>query len=313
MAPVAQRISHCYARLTTRCAGYVPDGLTEEQYTDIKIRDSRSRQRKDLGTVGVIKFKSRSMRSFVADGTPHLFPVDPKAVQRGDIDTTHMPYMQRRAGSWDDADLAGKVPGLHRKKWLPYDKQYHAWAEKAAQSVNLYGTRLNMPWTGTPRAAPKIMNFTSNPKQTLRLRGSRPKRTVSASRQLGHGSATMLPRFLTCMIQHSIHCSALLFHVACHQAAAVSATQTSEPLNNQLVQQSPATTMRLIDSTYTRTRFLVSTVATVTAFIGLRASFSSAPKVADFNLPGAKDHTTLVRLTVPATVHGAAFLALLLS
>eukprot|EP00953_Heterococcus_sp_UTEX-ZZ885_P021122 11793-Heterococcus_DN1.PRE.1 len=54
MAPVAQRISHCFARLTTRCAGYVSDGLTEEQYNDIKIRDSRSRQRKDLGSAGTL-------------------------------------------------------------------------------------------------------------------------------------------------------------------------------------------------------------------------------------------------------------------
>mmetsp|Transcript_30491 Transcript_30491/g.75147 ORF Transcript_30491/g.75147 Transcript_30491/m.75147 type:complete len:129 (-) Transcript_30491:53-439(-) len=108
----------------TMMAGYVPDGLTKEQWA--RIQKEEAKKQKGLGGVGVDKtrFKSRSMASFMQDmeegKAKHLFPVSPAKVKTGEIPLSQVPYMQRRGGSWDDADVAG----MKRKQWNARDKDY---------------------------------------------------------------------------------------------------------------------------------------------------------------------------------------------
>jgi len=61
----------------TRSYGYVPDGLTAEQY--IKIKAKEAEKTKNLGKLGPRGFKSRSFQSFQEalerGETTHLMPV----------------------------------------------------------------------------------------------------------------------------------------------------------------------------------------------------------------------------------------------
>jgi len=129
--------------------GYVPDGLTEAQYREIKKKEAE--QLKNLGKVGTTKFKSRSFQAFQESlergEAGHLYPVDPNLVKQGKIKLSEVPYMQR-GGSWDDADLLNKEKGLKKKKWNELDKKYARGGERANQSVNIFGRGANLPWNG---------------------------------------------------------------------------------------------------------------------------------------------------------------------
>ena len=84
---------------------YVPDGLTQEQYNQLKEREKNI---KKLGTQGPRGFKSRSFDSFLKakerGETSYNFPVNPDDVRSGKVPLKDVPYMQR-GGSWDNSDL----------------------------------------------------------------------------------------------------------------------------------------------------------------------------------------------------------------
>ena len=69
--------------------GYVPDGLSKEQYANLKKKEADAHAKKKFGAGGVRGFQSRSMQSFVAalekGEAKHLMPVDPDKVRRGEI------------------------------------------------------------------------------------------------------------------------------------------------------------------------------------------------------------------------------------
>ena len=73
----------------TRSYGYVPDGLTAEQYK--KIKEKERQQAKNLGKLGPRGFKSRSFQSFQEalerGETSHLMPVmnAKERVKKGEI------------------------------------------------------------------------------------------------------------------------------------------------------------------------------------------------------------------------------------
>ena len=67
----------------------------------MKEAEKKKTQGKNLGTVGITSFKSRSFADWQKSGGKNLFPVDPKTVK----DKKDLPYMQRPGGSADDDDL----------------------------------------------------------------------------------------------------------------------------------------------------------------------------------------------------------------
>jgi hypothetical protein len=68
---------------------YIPDGLSKAQWEKMKAEEAKKDASKDLGKVGITKFKSRSFEAWQKDGQKHLFPVDPKTP------LAERPYMQR--------------------------------------------------------------------------------------------------------------------------------------------------------------------------------------------------------------------------
>lgn len=76
---------------------YIPDGLTKQQWADIKRREAEELKAKgNLGALGTTKFKSRSFEAWQKAGGKHLFPVDPKTTPYEE-----RPYMQRKDGDWE--------------------------------------------------------------------------------------------------------------------------------------------------------------------------------------------------------------------
>jgi len=71
---------------------YVPDGLTKAQWEQMKAKEAEELKKKDLGKIGITKFKSRSFESWQKSGQRHLFPVDPNTP------LAEKPYMQRFGG-----------------------------------------------------------------------------------------------------------------------------------------------------------------------------------------------------------------------
>ncbi|CAM9224373.1 unnamed protein product [Phaeothamnion confervicola] len=148
-APQLARVSGRGAPASSSSTGalhmaYVPDGLSAEQWREIRQREQAATQGKNLGAVGVTKFKSRSQRAWQEAGAEHLFPVDPRAVPVED-----RPYMMR-GGSWDNSDLksAGK-----RVSWIKADVEYANGGERQAQSVSVFGggapfASERLDWTG---------------------------------------------------------------------------------------------------------------------------------------------------------------------
>jgi hypothetical protein len=124
--------------------GYVPEGMSPEQYRKLKQKEDDDKKNKKFGAYGPQTFKSRSMQSFqkdLEDGkASHLMPVfnAQEKLKKGIIKKDDIPYMQR-LGAWDDSDLGKK------KQWRSEDKEYNA---------NQKGFSLD--WTGkNPRSAPQ--------------------------------------------------------------------------------------------------------------------------------------------------------------
>ena len=92
--------------------GYVPDGLTKEEWEAIKKKDKK-KNLKFEGTSGM-KFRSRSFKDFVKgreDGTlDYNMPVEQAKdkLKKGLIKPEDIPYMQRPGGMPDNSDLKKK-------------------------------------------------------------------------------------------------------------------------------------------------------------------------------------------------------------
>lgn len=122
---------------------YIPDGLTKQQWEQIKEAE---RIKKNLATMGTTRFKSRSFEAWQKAGAVHLFPVDPKTVSYEE-----RPYMQRKGGDWEGKDLSqlgleGKGQGTASKR-VDLDNIYEkAKAEGKLDSVSIFGGA-KLPWT----------------------------------------------------------------------------------------------------------------------------------------------------------------------
>jgi hypothetical protein len=79
--------------------------LSKEQWKKLKEEEKNKTQGKNLGTVGITSFKSRSFADWQKSGGKNLFPVDPTKVKN----KKDIPYMQRPGGSADDDDLQKKT------------------------------------------------------------------------------------------------------------------------------------------------------------------------------------------------------------
>ena len=114
-----------YARMHCKCnvihMGYVPDGLTEEQWEKEKEKLKPSSGLGKGGTAGM-KFRSRSMEEFQKgresgklDYNMPMFNAKEK-LRRGEIKETDIPYMQRAGGRPDNKDTSKKKFPWQRNK-----------------------------------------------------------------------------------------------------------------------------------------------------------------------------------------------------
>ena len=113
----------CYACIV----GYVPDGMSPEQYKRMKDKERKQQASKKFGAFGPQTFQSRSMQSFQKDlekgKASHLMPMfnAKEKLKRGQIKQEDIPYMQR-GGAWDNSD----VKGAKKKSWNRTDQTYQA-------------------------------------------------------------------------------------------------------------------------------------------------------------------------------------------
>jgi len=147
-------------RVSTSLHGYVPSGLSKEEYERLKKKERDEKKTKNFGVGGARGFQSRSMASFMLaqerGEAQHLFPVDPAKVRRGEIALKDVPYMQR-GGSWDNSDLQ------RRKGWMKTGFGMTAFNDGKAKknkanefdryndakpSVGIFGDAGAMDWTG---------------------------------------------------------------------------------------------------------------------------------------------------------------------
>lgn len=111
--------------LSPKTVGYVPSGMTPEQYKKLKQKEKEEKSQKKFGAFGPQTFKSRSMQSFQKDletgKADHLMPMmnAKELLKKGKIKTEDIPYMQR-GGAWDNSD----VKGAKKKKGNRYDANY---------------------------------------------------------------------------------------------------------------------------------------------------------------------------------------------
>jgi hypothetical protein len=120
---------------------YIPDGLSKSQWEEMKKKEVEAVKNKNLGTVGITKFKSRSFEAWQKGDARHLFPVAP------DTPLEVRPYMQRPGGSADGEDL--KKLGVKGKgQAVPFvktevDKKY----EQLEKEGKLRSSPFSIPWT----------------------------------------------------------------------------------------------------------------------------------------------------------------------
>jgi len=93
--------------------------------------------------VGITKFQSRSLQAWQEAGAKHLFPTDPTNKKKEEL-----PYMMRRGGSWDGADIKGK--GVGQGKAFQRTKTDEEYEKKRKQgmldSVSIFGGQ-SLPWS----------------------------------------------------------------------------------------------------------------------------------------------------------------------
>jgi hypothetical protein len=105
--------------------GYVPDGISPDEYRKLLAKEKEDKAKKQFGAFGPQTFKSRSLQAFQTDlekgKAGHLMPVfnAKEKLKKGEIRPDDIPYMQR-LGSWDGSDI-GKTNKGNEK-----DKRYDA-------------------------------------------------------------------------------------------------------------------------------------------------------------------------------------------
>ena len=138
---------------------YIPEGFTKKQWEDLKSKEAEN-NKKNLGQLGVGKFKSRSFEAWQKSGGKHLFPVNPN-----DSKYEERPYMQRRGGDWEGKDLNDRgLKGFGQGQAyerLEIDGMYER-AQKAGMlnSVSIFGGA-SLPWTNED--ADKMNNSKEKP------------------------------------------------------------------------------------------------------------------------------------------------------
>lgn len=139
--------------VTALAAGYVPDGLTPQEYEKIKKQDQKRVAGKDLGRLGPRGFKSRSLQgwqeAYERGETAHTFaPIDYRTLlKQKKIRKEDIPYMVRPGGSWDNSDCKG----AKKQKWLRTDNDYAKGGFLKEQSVSILGSGPGLNWSGKPR------------------------------------------------------------------------------------------------------------------------------------------------------------------
>ena len=92
-------------------AGYVPDGLTEKEWKNIKNTENEAIKKKNFAKTGTTGFKSRSFKSFQKDlengKNAKNFPMfnAKEKLSKGLIKKKDIPYMQRKNGNWNNSDV----------------------------------------------------------------------------------------------------------------------------------------------------------------------------------------------------------------
>ena len=122
---------------TTALNGYVPSGMTAEQYKKLQAKENAQKAKKKFGAFGPQGFQSRSLQAFQTDmergKAGHLLPMMNAAdrIKRGEIRKEDVPYMQR-GGSWDNSDVSG---ARNKLKANEVDKRYGAAVAPAQQQA----------------------------------------------------------------------------------------------------------------------------------------------------------------------------------
>jgi hypothetical protein len=138
-------------RVFASTAGYVPEGLTPEQYAKIRQQESEKIKGKNLGKLGPRGFKSRSMQAwqeaYERGEAAHSFASVgyKEKLKLGLMKWEDVPYMIR-GGSWDNSDVKG---AKNRLKWTKKDREYARGGYKREQSVSILGSGPGFDWTGT--------------------------------------------------------------------------------------------------------------------------------------------------------------------
>lgn len=131
---------------------YIPDGVSKAQWEIIKKKEAEANKGKNLGAVGITKFKSRSFEAFQKSGSKNLFPVSP------DTPMEQRPYMQRPGGMPDGSDLKKKGLFAQAQAAMPkMAKEVDAKYDKLEKEGKLTSSpwAANMPWTNQGAAAYK--------------------------------------------------------------------------------------------------------------------------------------------------------------
>ena len=129
---------------------YIPDGFSKKQWEELKSKEAE-KNKKNLGQLGVGKFKSRSFEAWQKSGGKHLFPVDPNNSKYEE-----RPYLQRRGGDWEGADLKDRgLKGFGQGQAyerLDLDEMYEtAKKDGKLNSVSIFGGA-SLPWTNQDAA-----------------------------------------------------------------------------------------------------------------------------------------------------------------
>jgi hypothetical protein len=113
----------------TSTVGYVPDGMTKEQYQKMLQKDKEATKGKNLGAYGPQSFKSRSLQAFQKDleegKAAHLMPVlnAKELLKKGKIKQEDIPYMQvSRAPRRVSLRLCSSK--AHQISWLCYTHKF---------------------------------------------------------------------------------------------------------------------------------------------------------------------------------------------